>query len=154
MTRRLYVWALHLPCGLHLPRIYPSIHLSLSLSLSICAFVGRVEGERALHLSLGGVHVIARRARHLAAMAGRVDGCNGLLRGQLCRQRHTCTSRSIMPPLSTFHSPLNLSLALADSWKHSDLPAGTVKPKDAAWPTRQPAKSQHLCTNIAEIDPT
>eukprot|EP00964_Phaeocystis_antarctica_P049426 scaffold28661_cov41-Phaeocystis_antarctica.AAC.3 len=50
-----------------------------------------------------------------------------------------------MPPLSTFHSPLSLSLAFADSWKHSDLPAGTVKPKDAARPTRQPRRRRHLC---------
>ena len=50
-----------------------------------------------------------------------------------------------MPPLSTFHSPDSRSLALADSWKHSDLPAGTVKPKDAARPTRQPRRSRHLC---------
>ena len=49
-----------------------------------------------------------------------------------------------MPPLSTFHSPDSRSLALADSWKHSDFPAGTVKPKDAARPTRQPRRSRHL----------
>ena len=50
-----------------------------------------------------------------------------------------------MPPLSTFHSPDSRSLALADSWKHSTSPAGTVKPKDAARPTRQARTSRHLC---------
>ena len=36
-------------------------------ALMMHAFVGRVEGKRALHLPLSGVDVVARRARHLVA---------------------------------------------------------------------------------------
>ena len=112
------------------------------------AFIGRVEGERALHLPLGSIDVVARWAGHLVACSRNVgwDSLQQPLR-DLFRsggRRHACTSRSIMPPLSTFHSPDSRSLALADSWKHSDFPAGTVKPKDAARPTRQPRRSRHL----------
>ena len=112
------------------------------------AFIGRVEGERALHLPLGSIDVVTRWAGHLVACSRNV-GCESLQQPlrHLFRsggRRHACTSRSIMPPLSTFHSPDSRSLALADSWKHSDFPAGTVKPKDAARPTRQPRRSRHL----------
>ena len=126
--------------------VLPCSHPSYALIMS--AFIGRVEGERALHLPLGSIDVVTRWAGHLVACSRNV-GCESLQQPlrHLFRsggRRHACTSRSIMPPLSTFHSPDSRSLALADSWKHSDFPAGTVKPKDAARPTRQPRRSRHL----------
>ena len=49
-----------------------------------------------------------------------------------------------MPPDSTFQSPLSLSLALASSWKHSDLPAGTVKPKHATRVAEQMSRNTRM----------